>query len=411
MKKNILISMYSLHIGGAERSLIGLLKSLDYSKVTVDLFLYRYEGELIDYIPAEVNVLQSIPEYTTLNRPIKDVIREGYIYLGFARLLAKLHAKLSNRGLKDEQGTYKLMQYIWKYSLPKLPKIKNTYDAAISFLGPHDFILDKVVADVKIGWIHTDYSTIVFPDMQLEKRMWSRLDYIVNVSQDCEASFLKMFPEFQHKTIVIENIISPSFVKEQAAEIVTDEMEHNETIKICSVGRFSKQKGFDLAVKACHQLIELGYDIKWYVIGYGSEEQNIQTLIEQYGLENEFILLGKKANPYPYIAACDIYCQPSRYEGKAVTVREAQILGKPVLITRFPTSYSQLQEGVDGQICELSIEGIRDGLIQLIHDVDERKQLIMNCLQSNYNNESEINKLLALIHTQPANMRLKELAI
>ena len=47
MKKKILISMYSLHIGGAERSLIGLLQSINYKKYDVDLFLYRHEGEFL----------------------------------------------------------------------------------------------------------------------------------------------------------------------------------------------------------------------------------------------------------------------------------------------------------------------------------------------------------------------------
>lgn len=50
-------------------------------------------------------------------------------------------------------------------------------------------------------------------------------------------------------------------------------------------------------------------------------------------------------NPYPYIKACDIYVQPSRYEGKAVTVREAQILGKPVVITRFLPPQANWKKG------------------------------------------------------------------
>jgi len=90
MKKNILISMYSLHIGGAERSLIGLLESFDYKTYDVDLFLYRHEGEFLSFVPKEVNILPSIKQYTTLERPIKDVIKEGHVYLGGARIVSKL---------------------------------------------------------------------------------------------------------------------------------------------------------------------------------------------------------------------------------------------------------------------------------------------------------------------------------
>lgn len=43
-------------------------------------------------------------------------------------------------------------------------------------------------------------------------------------------------------------------------------------IKICSVGRLSNAKGFDQAVLACKKLVELGYDVKWYVVGYGERK-------------------------------------------------------------------------------------------------------------------------------------------
>ena len=182
MKKKILISMYSLQIGGAERSLIGLLESFDYKNYDVDLFLYRHEGEFLSLIPKEVNKLPPVKQYTTLERPIKDIIREGHIFLGSARIVAKLKASIKNRGQKKEQGTYKQMQYTWYYSIPGLPRLTNEYDLAISFLGPHNFILDKVKAKVKLGWNHTDYFTIVNPDKKLDEKMWNRLDYIVNVS-------------------------------------------------------------------------------------------------------------------------------------------------------------------------------------------------------------------------------------
>ena len=74
-------------------------------------------------------------------------------------------------------------------------------------------------------------------------------------------------------------------------------------------------------------------------------EEELKELIAQNNLEDSFILLGKKTNPYPYMKACDLYVQPSRYEGKAVTVTEAKILGKPILITNYPTARSQIEDG------------------------------------------------------------------
>lgn len=398
MRKKILISMYSMNIGGAERSLVGLLENFDYDKYEVDLFLYRHEGEFMDFIPKEVNLLPTINKYTTFERPVIDIMKEGHISLGLARILAKIKSKMKTKGLKNEEGTYKYMQYIWNYSIPFLPKLnKKEYDLAIGFLGPYDFIINKVSAKIKMGWVHTDYYTIVNPDKKLDRKMWNNIDYIVNVSEECENSFLKVFPEFENKCIVIENILSTEFIIKQSEEKIK-EMYTNPQIKVCSVGRFSNQKGFDMAVKSCKLLVDKGYDIKWYVVGYGGEENKIKELINKLELKDNFILVGKKVNPYPYIKMSDIYCQPSRYEGKAVTVREAQILSKPVVITNFPTAKSQLENGVDGYITSLSIEGIAQGIERLYKDYDLRVDLSRNCRIRDYSNKSELKKIYNIIN-------------
>ena len=134
-------------------------------------------------------------------------------------------------------------------------------------------------------------------------------------------------------------------------------------------------------------------NIKWYVVGYGGDEQMIRNLIKENNLEDSFILLGKKVNPYPYINAGDIYVQPSRYEGKAVTVVEAQILGKPVVITNYTTAKSQVRDNVDGYICELSVEGIADGVEKLYKDKNLRIKLSENCKNTDYSNSSELENL------------------
>lgn len=397
MKKKVLISMYSLNIGGAERSLIGLLELFNYQDYDVELFLYRHEGEFLNQIPKEVKLLPPILEYTTIERPIKNVFQEGHFFLGCIRILAKLKTKIINIGRINRNGTYKQMQYTWYYSVPFLPKIKKQYDVAISFLGPHYFIIDKVRANVKIGWNHTDYFTIVNPDRRLDGKMWESLDYIVNVSKDCEKSFLKVFPNLRYKMIVIENIISSDFVRAQAKQNIKDEMPDDGSLKICSVGRLSDAKGFDMAVLACKKLLQLGYNIKWYIVGYGGEEENLKQVINENNMQERFILLGKKINPYPYIKDCDIYCQPSRYEGKAVTVREAQILGKPVVITNFPTSTSQLKDGFDGLITPLSIDGIVRGIRELIDNNDLKERLSNNTKKIDYSNKNEIENLYKLL--------------
>ena len=114
-------------------------------------------------------------------------------------------------------------------------------------------------------------------------------------------------------------------------------------------------------------------------------------------MEDRVILLGKKENPYPYIKTCDLYVQPSRYEGKAVTVREAQMLGKPVVITRYATSASQLEDGVDGVIVPMDNEGCAAGIAALLRNPEKMRQLSENCKARDYSNAQEVEKLYKLM--------------
>ena len=114
------------------------------------------------------------------------------------------------------------------------------------------------------------------------------------------------------------------------------------------------------------------------------------------GIQDQFVILGRRTNPYPYMAACDLYVQPSRYEGKAVTVREAQILGRAVLITDYPTARSQIQHGIDGYITPLGVDGLVEGIRALVADHGLRARLAAEAGARPYGNESEVEKIYAL---------------
>ena len=92
MKKKLLIVSHALELGGAERSLIGLLDALDPQIWDIDLFLLRHEGELMDDIPKYVTLLPEVPAYTVLARPMKDTLREGHVLLTAARLTGRIAA-------------------------------------------------------------------------------------------------------------------------------------------------------------------------------------------------------------------------------------------------------------------------------------------------------------------------------
>lgn len=392
MKKKIFIAIQYLEIGGVERSLIGLLGVIDYTRYDVDLFIYRHTGELMLFIPKQVNLLKEIPVYTTLTRPIIEIIKEGYFRIAAARLWAKHKASLFGKQHTDQEN-YAIFQYVADATTNALPTINNIeYDLAISFLTPHNIVKEKVKAKKKIAWIHTDYSAIAI-DIRQELRIWKSYDYIAAISENARLGFLAKFPSLNTKIVLIENILSADAVKKQA---LLENVQLKGKIKLLTVGRFCYPKALDNAVRICAKLVQMGLPVKWYAIGYG-DEQTIQRTVEACKMHEHFVILGKKTNPYPYIAACDIYVQPSRYEGKAVTVREAQILGKPVAITAFPTSASQLKDGIDGVIIPMDIDGAALGLKKFIENKEQQDYLQKNMAVTDYSNQSEVQVIYNLI--------------
>ena len=396
MKKRIFIAMHYMELGGAEISLIGLLQALDYSKYDVDLFIYSHQGELMQFIPKEVNLLPEVSVYAHIERSMKVALLAGHVRLVLARLKAKWAFR---QYLKKNNGlnSYAIFQYIGNEVTPILPSLYKygEYDLAISFLTPHNIVLEKVKAKRKACWIHTDYSTIDV-NAELELPVWSGYDHVVAISDEARKAFLKVFPSLAHKTMVIENILSPQFVRQRAKEFDASLELKDNIIRILSVGRFCEQKNFDNVPDICHRIISYGIDICWYLIGFGGDEALIREKIKEAGMEEHVMILGKMSNPYPYMKACDIYVQPSRYEGKSVTVREAQMLCKPVVVTDYPTAKSQIQDGVDGIIVPLDNERCAKGIAGFIMD-DQKQDRIVDYLQSHdYGNIGEVPKIETL---------------
>lgn len=401
MKPRIFIAMHYMEIGGAETALIGLLNALDPNRVEVDLFLHDHRGEMMQFIPKWVNLLPQIPKYSVLERPIVELVKRGFWGIAAARLWAKCLSqkvyKRSGSKLENNGGLDKMS----KYTTPLLPKINPsmTYDLAISFLTPHRIVAEKVKAKKKIAWIHTDY-TRVWVDAEEELKVWQKYDYVASISGDVTNTFLQVFPSLAPKIVEIENILSPAFVRKRTELEDTDkEFRQTDNISLLSIGRYSEQKNYDNVPDICKHLInETKLNIKWYIIGYGGDEALIRQKIKEAGMEGHVILLGKRSNPYPYIKACDIYVQPSRYEGKSVTVREAQMLFKPVVVTNYPTAPSQIRNGVDGVIVPMDNEGCAKGLAQVILDAPLRQRLTAYLATHDYGNESEVEKIYDLLN-------------
>lgn len=385
-----------MELGGAESALLGLLQSIDSTKAQVDLFIYAHHGELMEYIPTDkINLLPEVEAYALTEEPIVELIKRGYWRLALSRLIGRWEYSQYQKNNIPPKEDVSAMTFQQNRTVNVLPYINPSkeYDLAISFLSPHYICAKRVNAKRKIAWIHTDY-TNVFIHREMELKMWNAYDLIGSISPEVTTKFTEVFPSLKHKIVEIENILSSTFIRKRA-ESPCPILESDKSMKILTIGRYSYAKKMEDIPYLCRGLIEKGLKVHWYIIGYGSSdyEKLVRDNIEKAGMENNVILLGKQSNPYPFIKACDIYAQPSRYEGKSITVREAQILCKLVMVTNYPTAVSQIKDGLDGVIVPLEQEDCINAMNSFLQNFSLQKQIVEYLKTHDYGNQKEIEKI------------------
>lgn len=396
MKKSLLFVMPSLASGGGERSLVNLLSQMDYSQYEVDLFLFNHEGLFMEYVPKEVTILPIPESYQHFAQPLGpsvwSFLMQGRLPLAYSRLMFSLKNRYS-RNLSTRE------QYNWRYISSSIDLLQKKYDTAIGFLEKTStyFCVEKVQAGRKIGWVHIDYDELgMDPDFDIV--YFEQLDHIVTVSEECAAILKKRFPSQQHKVNVIHNIVSPAVIHHMAEENRSDVYNRKEDeLIILTVGRLHPQKGYELAIEACKILVGQGYNVRWHVIGEGAERARLTELIKVNRLENHFILLGLKSNPYPYIKQADLYVQTSRFEGKSIAIDEAKILKKPIVITRFSTAADQIREGLEGLIVDMQASSVAQGIEKLFRDRGLQRKMSDQLAQARLGTEDEIYQLYSLL--------------
>lgn len=390
LKKKVLFIMYNLELGGAEKSLISILNNMDYTRYEIDLFLYEHSGELIEQLPKEVTLLPEIKKYATLCGSTKKTFKDGYIRLGIVRTISKYHANFRKLPLAYDQ-------YLYRYGSKLMEKLSKEYDTAISNIWPHNLVVEKVKARRKIGWIHTDYSQMKV-DYDMDFKILNKLDLIVAVSNQCKEVMDKIYPQLKSKIVIIENIVLKDVITKLAEEPLKEINEFkSRDIKLLTVARLHPEKGVDRAVEAAKKLKDEGKNFKWFIIGYGAQEKELLKRVKELGIEKEVRFLGKKINPYPYFKSCDIYVQPSRYEGKAITITEAKLFNKPIVITDYNSAKDQIDHGKNGLVVENSTQGIYEGIKELMENATIMEKFEESLKKDVINTISYIEKIYSLM--------------
>lgn len=388
--KKIIFVMPNFGAGGAEKSLLMLLYMLkDVQDLQVDVLFFKKEGIFLEQIPKEINIIDAEQTLKTAYSgfSFKNIKSFRTAIISFMRPFATAICKIFSKGERHKR------QIRWNSFYKKLIlNMPGKYDYACGYLDGEAlyYTVDKINADKKYGWNQNDYKGLHINE-KIDSKYYAKLDKIVTLSDVCLDILKDVFPPYADKMLQIPPIVTSDFIKSCADKFIPEEYGESDGFRIISVGRLVEQKGFDMAIEAAAILNNKGIRFKWFIIGNGALYESLKQLIEKNNLADKVILLGEHGNPYPYIKNADVFVQSSRYEGKSVVLNETKMLAKPILATNYPTVTDQIENGKDGIIVDMNVEGIARGLEELINDEVLQEKLHNNllnlCLE-----DSEVSK-------------------
>lgn len=387
MKKSILFVIDSLSSGGAEKSLVSLLSILDYKKFEVDLLMFSIDGLYLPLVPEEVNILEELNYFKYNKDNDKRNLRIE---------ISKIKNSLLLR-TPIYKKKYHSAQIISKNIFKNLEKQRKKYDIAIAYSQglPTYYVIDKVDANKKLSWINTDYKKAGY-NTKFDVKYYEKYNYIVAVSEKNREVLEEVYPQFKDKIKVIYDIISPKLVIDMANK-GKGYIDNFDGIRILTIGRHVHLKGYDMAIDAAKLLKESGVNFRWYSIGEGELTNQLKKQVKDSGLEKEFIFLGTFTNPYPFVKQCDIYCQPSRFEGFGMAIAEAKILNKPIVVTNFDIVYDQIDNEINGIIADMNPDDISRAIINFINNSEKKGSILKNMQRYNKQKKSSIDNFYNLI--------------
>lgn len=350
--KKILFLIDSLGGGGAERALVNLVEVLDKTKYDITVKTIYDKGIYKEKLSENV-------KYKTIGLPI---IR------GMNYILKFIPAKILHK--------------MW---------IKDKYDIEVAFL---EGISTKVISAAnketkKFAWIRIDmakynqYKACYLTKKDMIKS-YRNMDKIAFVGEDSKKSFEEIVG-IKENLFVVRNIVK------------IDEMinKSKENVEICidkkpillSIGRLEFQKGYDRLCNIHKKLIAEGLYHTTIIIGEGSQKSEIEKFIKENKLQNTLKIIDFQENPFKYIRVCDWFVSSSRFEGFSSVIREATILGKPIIATECSGVKEVLGNSEYGIVVENSEEELYKAIKKVLldknlkeyyKDMIERRKVIFN---------------------------------
>lgn len=374
-KKKLLIVAHHMTIGGVQKSLISALKAIDYDMFDVTLYLRKNRTDLLNYVDDRVKIIVNEDDTHYYRKPYAVKLQAQIAAAETFRQMKKadmLKEKLADMIREDSMILEKNTYFKGKY-----------YDIAIAYVQGYTalFVSDYVKAGEKIVFYHTSTDEI----HSVHKRILPNFDKIVALHDEQKNLISQWYPGESSKIRIVENYIDRDFIFDESRKKQLERKD--DELVLCSCGRFAQVKGFDMAVEAAKILSDKGISFKWYFVGDGPDRAKIEDKIYSYNLHKKVILTGMKKNPYPYIASCDIYVQPSYEEALGLTILEAHRLSRPVISTKTVGGMKLVENGVNGLLCNIDAVSIAQAVEALGANKEAYNSIVANLKNTDYSQE------------------------
>ena len=378
-------------IGGIETALVSLINKLDYNKYDVTCLITQNYLDMAERLTKNCRlIVADRHSLVTFTKPYKfkklyDILEEPQGATRFRRLIWHI-LNILFKSLENHL-----------YSGYIKEQLKGeSFDTAI--------IYSNRTAEIAVKAINAKKFLMFYHHGSIRKEYhdyygYKKSEKIIAVSDNIARELKDYRKKYADKIIVINNVIDAAPIIEKSKAPFEDGLFPKNKFNIVSCGRLAPVKGLNFAVEAVAKLVEAGYtDINWYIVGGGPIEKEIRDQIAKHKMEKHISMLGMKNNPYPYIKNCDLFIQPSLFEGYSLSIMEAKILGTPILATHAAAG-NQIDSGIDGFLCDTNTESVYENILRLYENREELencKRALMN-FDFNKLNEpiiSDIEKML-----------------
>ncbi len=396
-KKKIIFVTSAMVLGGIEKSLLDLLILLPRDIFDISLILEHKKGELLQYIPEDVKIYE-MPFSKIDHYELEHGRVPAFLYALKTFRLVYVFRTLFTRFLWLIKGRKCSFNYpAFDAILQRTPYVFNEpFDIAVAYWGDYiwstNITLTYLKAKKKICWTHSELP-YAQSNKYLHELYYSKFDYRFACSQATADKINSAIG--QNITKFIPHVINTEHIKEMAKRYSACERSVSIPI-VLTVARLNEQKGIDIALEVHKKLLQENIIHHWYIVGNGhsrENDDNYRKMVKDADMEQTFFLEGGKSNPYPYFEVCDVYVQPSRFEGYCITVAEARTFKKPIVATDFYGAQEQLKNGETGFIVPCDVDRIADALKQLLLSTDLRNKFKENLALENADTRDSVIKI------------------